>query len=206
MAPSSMSEGAGPGPLDATIERTLIDRARDGDGSAFDRLVDAHLPRVWRVVWPIVRDDADADDVVQEVFLSAWRSLGRFRGDARFGTWLHRIAVTRALNHLDRSGERARRSAVPLEPADESGSGAPPADGVAATPLETLEARELAKRLAQCWERLPPDWRAVLALRQQEDLPYERIAEVLAVAIGTVRSRLARARAALRACIEEALA
>src|SRR5437867_334232 len=96
-------------------ERRLVARAQQGDRDAFDRLVEAHLKHVWAVVWRIVRHQEDAEDVVQEVFLSAFQALPRYRGESRLSTWLHRIAVTRALNHLDRSEERLRRRSHSLD-------------------------------------------------------------------------------------------
>jgi len=189
-------------------DERLVQKAREGDRDAFDLLVEAHMRRVWNVVWRIVRHEEDTEDVVQEVFLTAWRNLGTFRGEARFSTWLHSIAVTRALNHLDRASERMRRRSVPLEPSadppsereraapiDVRASGAP-------SPLELLEAAELERRLAVCLDRLPPAWRAVLALRDEQDRSYEEIARLMGLALGTVRSRLARARVALKQCVE----
>src|SRR5262245_21213648 len=96
------------------VTASLVARARGGDQEAWSRLGETHVGRVWRVVWKIVRHDQDAEDVAQEVFLTAWQSLAEFRGDARFSTWLHTIAVTRALNHLDRAAERMRRASEPL--------------------------------------------------------------------------------------------
>ncbi len=187
-------------------ERDLVDRARGGDRAAFERLVSAHLSRVWRIAWRIVRNDADAEDVVQEVFLAAWQGIPAYRGDCAFTTWLHRIAVTRALNFVDRSAERLRRASRPIdEPAAGDPNGDPPLSRLAdrgPTPLESLEARELLRRLADCVSRLPSAWRAVVALRDGESLAYDEIARVLDLAIGTVRSRLARARLALKQCME----
>lgn len=189
-------------------ERELLDRARLGDREAFDRIVEAHLPRVWRVVWRIVRHREDAEDVVQEVFLTAFRSLAEFRGDSSLSTWLHRIAVTRALNHLERSSEKLRRSSVPFgggpdegDASDARGAADPPVDH-GPSPLQALESEELMKRLADCLERLPAPWRAVVALRDGEEHSYEEISTALSLNMGTVRSRLARARIALRDCIE----
>jgi RNA polymerase sigma-70 factor, ECF subfamily len=187
-------------------EHEWVERARSGDRDAFDRLVRAHLPRVWKVVWRVLRHEADTEDVVQETFLAAWRSLANFRGEAAFSTWLHRIAVSRALNHLDRAGERLRRASDPLDavPDGEAGRTAP-AELLAhpdPTPLRALEARERMRRLARCLELLPAPWRAVLALRDGEGMAYEEIASVLGVALGTVRSRLARSRIALKRCVE----
>jgi RNA polymerase sigma-70 factor (ECF subfamily) len=175
----------------------LVARARGGDRRAFDLLVERHLPRVWRVVYRVLRHREDTEDVVQEVFVTAHRSLREFRGDAKLSTWLHRIAVTRALNHVALASERGRRSSEPLDAAPEPVSPAP-------TPLHALEAKELRRRLAECLEKVPETWRAVLALRDAEQLAYEEIASVLSLAIGTVRSRLARARAMLQDCVEGA--
>jgi RNA polymerase sigma-70 factor (ECF subfamily) len=185
----------------ADAEEALIERARRGDREAFERLVEAHLPRVWAAVWRILRHREDTEDVVQEVFLSAYRSIRAFRGDSRLSTWLQRIATTRALNHLDRSAERLRRASRPLdEVAEDTLSMDNPSRQP--SPLQALEARELARRLDDCLRRLPAAWRAALALRDGEESSYERMALILNVALGTVRSRLARARLALRRCIE----
>jgi RNA polymerase sigma-70 factor (ECF subfamily) len=178
-------------------EDDLVERARAGDRRAFDRIVEIHLPRVWRVVYRVLRHREDTEDVVQEVFVTAHRSLREFRGDSQLSTWLHRIAVTRALNHAERASERMRRSSDPIESAPEPASPAP-------TPLHALEAKELRRRLADCLGRVPEAWRAVLALRDAEGMAYEEIASVLGVALGTVRSRLSRARTLLQECVEGA--
>jgi RNA polymerase sigma-70 factor (ECF subfamily) len=177
-------------------EEELIGRAREGDSRAFDRIVQTHLGVVWRVVWRILRHREDTEDVVQEVFVTAYRSLSGFRGEAKLSTWLHRIAVTRALNHLEKSEEKRRRAS---DPTDREAADGPVAIG---TPLSALEAKELMRRLADCLEKLPAAWRAVLALREADGSSYERIAETLRIELGTVRSRLARARASLKDCVE----
>ncbi len=140
--------------------------------------------------------------MVQDVFLAAHRALGEYRGESRLSTWLHRIAVNRALNHRDRAVERMRRVSDPLEEPTEEGGGSALASGDP-SPLQELERKELMRRLAECMKRLPAAWRAALALRDGESLSYEEIARALGVALGTVRSRLARARLSLRRCVEE---
>ena len=199
------------GPMAAAsdpVEEPLLERARRGDRDAYEQLVGMHLSRVWRVVWRILRHHEDCEDVVQEVFLAAWQALPEYRGEARFSTWLHTIAVTRSLNYRDRAAEKVRRASSSLEPHAEEGAEAAiareaeRAGARGPSPLQTLEAGELRRRLAQCLEKLPPAWRAVLALRDGEELSYEDIARMLSVALGTVRSRLARARLGLRGCIE----
>jgi RNA polymerase sigma-70 factor (ECF subfamily) len=156
--------------------------------------METHLERVWNLVWRVLRHQEDTEDVVQEVFLTAWKSLPGFRGDAHLSTWLQKIAVSRALNHRARASERMRRASVPLED--------PMEDDARTRPLRRLEEGELRQRLSDCLRKLPEPWRAVLALRQTETSSYEQIAAALEVAVGTVRSRLARARLALRDCVE----
>src|SRR5262249_30063814 len=153
-----------------------------------------HLERVWGLVWRILRHREDTEDVVQEVFLTAWRSLSGFRGDASLATWLGKIAVTRALNHLERGGEKVRRGSIPLgsDPDDPPPAGARIVELAdarpGASPLVALEARDLGRRLADCFGRLPAAWRAALALRHAEQRSYEEIAAMLGLALGTVRS------------------
>jgi RNA polymerase sigma-70 factor (ECF subfamily) len=146
---------------------------------------------------------------VQEVFLAAHRSLADFRGDSRFSTWLHRIAVNRALNHRELAAERLRRDSVPLEYPDgaivavASARALSPDPGEGATPLREVELAELKRRLADCLAKMPAAWRAVLTLRLGESLPYQEIARLVGTELGTVRSRLARARLAMRRCVLE---
>jgi RNA polymerase sigma-70 factor (ECF subfamily) len=180
----------------ADDEAALVRKARGGDRRAFDRLVELHLPQVWATVWRVLRHHEDTEDVVQEVFVTAHRAIRDFRGDAKLSTWLHRIAVTRALNHVERAEERLRRASDPI---DIEAADGPRAIG---TPLAALESKELMRRLADCLEKLPGAWRAILALRDAEENTYERIATILHVELGTVRSRLARARVALKDCVE----
>lgn len=186
-----------PGDAGPEAEEDLVRRARGGDRSAFDRLVELHLPQVWATVWRMLRHREDTEDVVQEVFVTAHRAIAGFRGDAKVSTWLHRIATTRALNHLDRAEEKLRRASEPIDP-----DPVDPPRSAMPSPLQALEAKELMRRLAECLGQLPAAWRAVLALRDAEERSYEQIAEALHVELGTVRSRLARARASLKDCVE----
>jgi RNA polymerase sigma-70 factor (ECF subfamily) len=179
----------------AEDEDDLVRRARDGDRRAFDRLVETHAPQVWATVWRMLRHREDTEDVVQEVFVTAHRALAGFRGDSKVSTWLHRIAVTRALHHVERAEERLRRASDPIDDAADG-----PLD--VRTPLAALESKELMRRLAECLEKLPVAWRAVIALRDGENGSYDEIARTLEVELGTVRSRLARARASLKDCVE----
>lgn len=188
-------------------ELDLVEQARQGDRRAFEALLESHLPQVWRVVWRILRHREDTEDVVQEVFLAAHGALAGFRGEARFSTWLHRIAVNRALNHRSLAAEKLRRSFRTLDGPDDgpaAGGAVDPSSlaGSSPSPLQELEMKELRRRLADCLERMPAGWRTVIALRDGESLSYEEISKLLGTALGTVRSRLARARLALRRCVE----
>lgn len=185
-----------PGRAPEDDEFDLVRKARKGDRTAFDRLVELHLPQVWATVWRVLRHREDTEDVVQDVFVTAHRALPDFRGDSKLSTWLHRIAVTRALNHVERAEEKLRRASDSFDPEAAHG---PRAIG---TPLAALESKELMRRLADCLAKLPSGWRAVLALRDAEDNSYEHIAVIMNIEIGTVRSRLARARASLKDCVE----
>lgn len=199
---------AGPEIAARSAEDDLVAEARRGDRQAFDRLVEMHTPRIWRVVWRILRHREDAEDVVQDVFLAAHRALPEFRGEARFTTWLQSIAVHQALNVRRSAAERARRSSLSLVSGDAAGAEgtlredrlADPGPGT--SPLRALEAGELRRRIAACLEQLPGPWRAVLALKEGESLSYQEIADTLKTALGTVRSRISRARDALRRCVE----
>lgn len=189
-------------------EDDLVRRARGGDRRAFDRLVSLHMPQVWATVWRMLRHREDAEDVVQEVFVTAHRAISGFRGDAKFSTWLHRIATTRALNHLERAEEKLRRASESIDgdPDDDPAHAGVEAAIASArpqhTPLHALESKELMRRLADCLRKLPAAWRAVIALRDAEEKTYEQIAEALHIELGTVRSRLARARTSLKDCVE----
>jgi RNA polymerase sigma-70 factor (ECF subfamily) len=192
----AMAASKAPGGAPSDDEIDLVRKARDGDRRAFDRLVEIHMPHVWATVWRVLRHREDTEDVVQEVFVSAHRAIGGFRGESKLSTWLHQIAVSRALNHVARSEEKLRRASDAFDPKASDG---PVAIG---TPLRALEVKELMRRLADCLAKLPGAWRAVIALRDAEENSYEQIAETLQVELGTVRSRLARARAALKDCVE----
>jgi RNA polymerase sigma-70 factor (ECF subfamily) len=165
-------------------ESFLIARARRGDEAAFEQIVRLHQRRVYGVALRIVRAHDVADDVAQEAFLRAWRSLERFELGRPFGPWVCRIAANLAVNHV--RSPRAREQGLPethsLTPAREPG------------PLGQLLDAEGASVLERALDELPPEQRAVLVLRAVEELSYAEIAESLGISPGTVMSRLFRAR------------
>ena len=164
-------------------EAQIIRRACSGDGSAIRLLYERYAPRVYAVVRRIAADDDLAQDYAQEAWIRAIRALPTFRGDARFSTWLHRIAVNAALQALRKSETRTRREA-PM----------PEAVPVAPRPGDTL----LEQRLESALDRLPSGMRQVLILHDVEGYTHEEIGEVLGVTSGTSKSQLFKARARMR--------
>ena len=174
-----------------SIEADLLGKARAGNRFAFDEIIKRYQRRVYGVAFRIVRRHDVADDVAQEAFIRAYQALGGFDLARPFGPWICRIAANLAVNHV-RSPE-AREDPLPEGHAEAPAPGAGPLDGV----LED-EARRL---LDRALETLPLEQRAVFTLRVHEDLSYREIAEALGVSMGTVMSRLSRAREKLRAAL-----
>ncbi len=188
---------------DEETDAELVRRARDGEMAAFDRLITRHRVRVHSMITTIVRNETDAWDVSQEVFVRAWRSLARFRSDSTFTTWLHRIAVNCALDWL----RRARVRPVFLAESSQGEPDAPTAlDTAVATgpsPHSAAENAELRQRINAALERISPIHRTVLLLKEVEGLKYEEIAENMKCSIGTVMSRLFHARKNMQRILSE---
>lgn len=178
----------------------LIERARGGDEAAFGMLVQSNYEPVFRLVYSIVRNEHDARDVCQEVWIAAWRAIGSFRGDAKLTTWLHPIATRRAIDHL-RSRKRWVARFLPF--LSNEGMEAPGADA-SPDPREAAESTERTERFERAIASLPPKHRAVLALREIEGLSYEEIARTMKLRPGTVMSRLHNARRLLARKIGDA--
>ncbi|GHG94308.1 RNA polymerase subunit sigma-24 [Comamonas sp. KCTC 72670] len=185
-------------------DRQLLARAQDGDVSAFEALVDAHRDRVYGLALRMTRSEADAAEITQDTFLSAYQHLKDFRGDAAFGSWVHRIAANHALMRL-----RHRRVAQAAEQElqgpefTERGSLAeyPQTDWSRDAEEKALDA-ELGNAIQQASDRLPEGYREVFLLKDVEGLSYEQIAEVTGDSIPAIKSRLHRARLALREAID----
>ncbi|MBI3976377.1 MAG: sigma-70 family RNA polymerase sigma factor, partial [Armatimonadetes bacterium] len=175
---------AGKTPLDPQ-EGSLIARSQRGDLEAFDRLVAAHEDRIYHAAYRITGNAEDARDAAQETFLKAFRALPRYRHEAAFSTWLHRIAVNASLDIV------RRRPQVPPVSLEDVALPAP-----SGNPEPEAERSEVQRRIQQALGRLAPDHRVIVVLRDLQGLAYEEIAEVLRIPIGTVRSRLSRAREA----------
>lgn len=186
-------------PLAQSVEEVaLVARAREGDQEAFSALVRLHQRQVYALALRMLRNSDDAVEATQEVFLAAWQGLAGFRGDARFATWLYRIAY----NHCLKIAERQRRdTAVRAELAAESAR-AWSAEGALSARMASDAERAMRERVRGEIANLPPKYRAVLVLRHLNDLSYEEMAEVMRVPIGTVKTQLFRARALLKERLE----
>lgn len=183
-------------------EQAWIQAAQRGDLEAFNRLVLAYQDAVYNVAYRILGDHAAAEDATQEAFLRAWQHIRRYRGGSWRG-WLFRIATNACYDHLRR---KQRRPTVPLEPEDDTGEAMespawladPAPEG---NPEAAAERAALHRALEECLQRLAPDFRAALVLVDVENLPYTEAAQALGVALGTLKSRLARARLRMQACL-----
>jgi len=180
-------------------EKALVARLRAGDETAYREVVDAYRDRLLTVISRVAGAGADAEDLAQDAFLKAFGAIGRFDGRSALFTWLYRIAINTARDWHD---HRRRRPTVPLEGAD-----GPLVDPVAddAGPERAAIAREERAAVRRALARLPEPFRTTLVLREMEGLSYEDIAEALDVSIGTVESRIFRARCKLRVLLEEEL-
>lgn len=180
-------------------DRQLIDACREGRTEAFGELVRRHQGRLYNTVYRLLAHAEDAQDVLQEAFLNAYQSLDSFKGDAQFFTWLYRIAVNAAI-----SLKRKQRVALRLASEHADGTAvAEPADGSEfSQPGLALEKADDERRMQEVLNRLSVEHRVVLVLKEIDGLRYEDIARILCVPIGTVRSRLFRARMELRGLLE----
>ncbi|KUK41673.1 MAG: RNA polymerase sigma factor [Clostridia bacterium 62_21] len=175
--------------------KALIARAQKGDTGAFEELVALYQHKVYTLCHHLAGNHADAEDLAQDVFIRAYGALGSFRNEADFGTWLHRIAVNTWLNV-----RRRQPQVVSLDNPVQTDEGEIPRDVAAGDPApdEALERLELRLRVQWALKELSPEHRAVLVLREMHGYSYEEIGRILACNVGTVRSRLNRARQALR--------
>lgn len=180
-------------------DKRLIAECLQGDTASFGVLVRRYQERLYHSVYRLVENAEDAQDVVQEAFLNAYQSLEGFKGDSQFFTWLYRIAVNTAISHKRKHRAMARMETQKNgEPALE-----PPDLSAASRPEHALEQAEQQMRVRQALARLSPEHRAVLIMKDMEGQKYEEMAEILQVPIGTIRSRLHRARLELRELLEK---
>ncbi len=177
------------------IDQALIERVQAGDKQAFDLLVKKYQQRILALISRMLSDSHEVQDVAQEAFVKAYRALPRFRGDSAFYTWLYRIAINTAKNHLVAKGRRPPESGVEVEDAEYMEGGNKLRD--INSPERFLLRDELQATVHDALDKLPEDLRSAISLREFEGLSYEEIAEVMNCPVGTVRSRIFRARAAI---------
>ena len=174
-------------------DQLLVERVQAGERQAFDLLVAKYQRRLMRLVSRIVHDPAEAEDVVQETFIKAYRAIRHFRGDSAFYTWLYRIGINTAKNFLASQSRRTPTSTESdAEQAESFDSGEQLRD--INTPESVLASRQIARTVNAAMDALPLDLRTAIVLREIEGLSYEDIADIMACPIGTVRSRIFRAR------------
>ena len=172
---------------DADCVRRIIQR---GETDAFEILVRRHEKTIFDLVYRMLGDYDDAAEVSQEVFLSAYRAIGQFRGDANFSTWLYRIALNHATTRR-RSISSRHQKTVPIDDME-------PLSDPELGPAETLERKEIRERVQLALNKLEPDDATMILLRDLQDISYDEVARVLEIPVGTVKSRLHRARQALK--------
>jgi len=183
------------------IDAELVARVQQGDRTAFDLLVHKYQRRIMRLIASMVGDAAEVEDVAQETFIKAWRSLPQFRGDSSFYSWLYRIAINSARS-WQASSMRRRNIAQPdvgYLGHDDDGGTFTLSERLTDhdTPPARLASRQMAHTVQAAMQALPEDWRTALLLRETEGLDYAAIAQVMACPVGTVRSRIFRARQAI---------
>jgi RNA polymerase sigma-70 factor (ECF subfamily) len=179
----------------------------NGDLAAFEILVERHQKMMINVAFRMTGVYEDACDIVQEAFIAAWRKIGDFRGDARFSTWLTAIVINLSRNRLQQTQQRNKREAyslnAPLPGSD--GKQMPDHASEARSVLDQLEEAEMRRFLALCVEALTPEFREVLVLRDMQEMSYEDVGGALNLREGTVKSRLFRARDAVKECLKKAV-
>ena len=178
-----------------STDQELVRRAQAGDRRAFDLLVLKYQQKVANLIGRYVRDPAEVLDVAQDAFLKAYRALDGFRGDSAFYTWLYRIAVNTVKNHLVAQGRRPPGDDLEADVAEQMDLGARLREN--ATPERHLLTDEIARTVQQALDALPDDLRTAIVLRELEGMSYEEIATAMECPIGTVRSRIFRAREAI---------
>jgi len=193
-------------PLESEDDAALVLRVQRADAAAFAVLMRRYNRRLYRTARAILKDDGAAEDAVQEGYLAAWRHVGAFRGDAQIGTWLTRIVVNQALQAL----RRRRREQVVVLFDDPAGEPADGDDAVTDTPAadmpeDAMARTEMRRLIERKIDELPEAYRTVFVLREVEDMTVDEAAAALGIPAATVRSRLFRAKARLRASLAEEL-
>ncbi|MEZ5464362.1 MAG: RNA polymerase sigma factor RpoE [Lysobacteraceae bacterium] len=177
------------------LDQTLVERVQKGDKRAFDLLVTKYQHKIASVISRYIHDWSECQDVAQETFIRAYRALGNFRGDSQFYTWLYKIAINTAKNYLVALGRRPPQGDIDAADAVQYDGGSRLRD--TDTPERELLRQEIERTVTATVEELPDELRTAITLREVDGLSYEEIAEAMDCPIGTVRSRIFRARDAI---------
>ena len=188
---------------DNVSDRDLVERVQRGERRAFDLLMLKYQHRIAKLIARYVQDPADVLDVAQEAFMKAYRAIPKFRGDSAFYTWMYRIAINTAKNHLAAQARRPRDSGVDVADAEQFDDAVELKE--TATPEGLALTEEIQRTVAAAIEALPEDLKVAVSLRELEGLSYEDIARVMECPVGTVRSRIFRAREAINARLDPLL-
>ncbi|HUJ19709.1 MAG TPA: sigma-70 family RNA polymerase sigma factor [Nitrospirota bacterium] len=185
----------------------LVAQSRQGDLDAFEQLVTKHQKRMLNIAFRLIGDYDEACEVVQDAFVSAHRNIKTFRGDSKFSTWLTTITLNHAKNRLKQVRARQRRVAFslddPVQTDDGEMSRGLPSNEP--SPLDRLENQDIRNNVQGCIEALDPEFREVIVLRDVQDFSYDEIGSILKIREGTVKSRLFRAREAVKDCLKKAM-
>ena len=186
---------------EVALDRLLVDRFRGGDAGAFEQLVTRYWDRIYGMVHQLLRNQQDAEEVTQDAFIRAHRGLVNFRGDSAFSTWLYQIATNLARNRYWYWWRRKRDKSISFDAPVSGDNDTTLAELIPAeqeTPEDATVTKEFVTRIAECMDNLNEKHREILVLRNVRNLAYEEIAEILGISVGTVKSRIARARESLR--------
>ena len=191
---------------EVALDQVLVDRFKSGDQAAFDEMVGRYWDRIYAMVNQLLRNSQDAEEVTQDAFIRAHRGLVNFRGDSAFSTWLYQIATNLARNRYWYWWRRKRDKSVSFDAPVSSENSTTLADLIPAeveTPDDITVTQEFIARIAKGMERLSAKHREILTLRNIKNMSYEEIAAILNISVGTVKSRIARARESLRSKLGE---
>lgn len=203
---SSTSDGTSDSAREAAYDAVLISRFAAGDESAFVEMMNRYHGKIFGLAHNLLRNTADAEEIAQDTFIRAHRGLATFRGDSSLATWLYRIALNLSRNRYWYFFRRRRQDSVSLERPLSDESDATFADFIAAdaqNPVQETVTQEFTDLIAECMEKLDARHREILTMRNILNLPYEEIARALRINVGTVKSRIARARENLRKLLAE---
>lgn len=178
-----------------SVDQDLVKRVQQGERMAFDVLVRKYQHKILKLVSRYVKDPFEAMDVTQEAFLKTYRAMPKFRGDSAFYTWLYRIAINTAKNYLIAQGRRPVETDIDSQVLEQNGGFGRLKD--VATPERLMLRDEIERTIFQAIEDLPEDLRTAITLREMEGMSYEEIAQTMSCPVGTVRSRIFRAREAI---------